>query len=108
MPLGWIDTASESDGEIPPQSASWDRNTMPKEIDFTGTTQQIYNSLMADILTNPHARNPTMSVERQQTIVFNQPTASSKKWDDATDDETSPWTNTWRVVAWRDNGGCRN
>ena len=92
MPLGWIDTASESDGEIP-QSASWDTSTFPKEIDFTGTTQEIYNSLMEGILTNPHARKSTMPMERQQTIVFNQPTTSTKTWDDATDDETSPWIN---------------
>ena len=46
---------------------------------------------MEGILTQPHARNSTMPMERQQTIVFNQPTASTKTWDDATDDETSPW-----------------
>ena len=91
MPLGWIDTASESDGEIP-DSASWDTSTFPKEIDFTGTTQQIYTSIMEGILTQPHARNSTMPLERQPTIAFNnQPTSSTKTWDDATDDETSPW-----------------
>ena len=33
-----------------------------------------------------------MPMERQQTIVYNQTTTSTKTWDDATDDETSPWT----------------
>ena len=75
MPLGWIDTASESEGEIA-ESASRVPSTFPKDIDFTGTTQQIYNSLMEGILTQPHARNSTMPMERQQTIVFNQPSIS--------------------------------
>ncbi len=85
MPLGWIDTVSESENEIADP-----RSTFPKEIDFNGTTQEIYNSLMEGILFQPHARNPTMPIERQPTIRFNQPTVSTSTWADATDDELSP------------------
>ncbi len=49
---------------------------------------------MEDILTNPIQRNPTMPVEQQQRIVFSKPTISTKTWDDATDDETPPWSRT--------------
>ena len=56
MPLGWIDTASESEDEIADP-----RSTFPKDIDFTGTTQEIYNSLMEGILVQPHVRNATIT-----------------------------------------------
>ncbi len=85
MPIGWIDTASESENEIADP-----RSTFPKEIDFNGTTQEIYNSLMEGILFQPHARNPTMPIERQPAVRFNQPTVSTSTWADATDDELSP------------------
>ena len=94
MPLGWISTASESDGDTPQQSDSWIHSTIKKEIDFSGSTQTIFNSLMEDILTNPIQRNSTMPVEQQQRIVFSKPTISTKNWDDATDDETPPWSRT--------------
>ena len=92
MPLGWISTASESDGDTPQQSDSWIHSNVKKEIDFSGSTQNIFNSLMEDILTNPTQRNSTMPVEQQQRIVFSKATISTKTWDDATDDETPPWS----------------
>ena len=91
MPLGWISTASESDDDIPPQSDSWIHSNVKKEIDFTPSTQTIFDTLMEDILTNPTQRNSTMPVEQQQRIVFSN-TISTKTWDDATDDETPPWS----------------
>ena len=59
MPLGFIDTASESEDEIADP-----RSTFPKDnIDFTGTKQEIYDSLIEDRLIQPHARNPTMPID---------------------------------------------
>ena len=45
---------------------------------------------MEDIIFQPHARNPTMPIERQPTIRFNQPTVSTSTWADVPDDELSP------------------
>ncbi len=92
MPLGWISTASESDGDTPPQCDSWIHSNVKKEIDFSGSTQTIFNSLMEDVLTKATQRNSTMPVEQQQRIVFSKATISTKTWDDATDDETPPWS----------------
>ncbi len=65
-------------------------------MDLNESAQEIYDKLMRDILMIPipiptqNDRQPTMPIERQQQIVVNQQTVSTRQWADMTDDEMSP------------------
>ncbi len=79
MASAYYNTDSEDEIQSPNNSV----------MDLNSSAQEIYDNLMKEILMIPHERKPTMPIERQQTIKFNQPTVSTKTWADMTDDELS-------------------